>query len=304
MNDRQLRYALAVWRERSFSRAADRLNISQPSVSEQVRLLEEELGFPLFQRTGRGIEVTYPGRTFLHQAEQTVSDLLRLSDTARQLRGGPVGAVGMGFSTALARIMIPRVLAGTAGLNPYPRLEVTTATTRRVQRLVFQGRLDLGLTIEAGARSIPPDLMVEPVGALELGVLTPREHALARSTNRVPITRIAEEPLILNEPDIGYGEAVMSIFADQGLRPNIAAVCDDMETVKLLVAAGVGVAIAPFGCAGPEVATGRLSICAIQPRGTAALTLVSRKGPHEPLVDRLIGLVRDSMSGVRMTAQA
>jgi len=103
MNDRKLRYAVAVWRERSFSKAAQRLNISQPSVSEQVRLLEAEVGFPLFERTGHGINVTYPSRTFLHQAEQAVNDLQRLSDTAGQLRGKPVGSIRIGFSTSSRR---------------------------------------------------------------------------------------------------------------------------------------------------------------------------------------------------------
>ena len=89
MEFREIRYALSVAKERSFTKAAARLNISQSAVSEQVRLLEDEIGFPLFRRTSRGIELTERGRTFLYEAERVVGDVLSLSDTARRLRGAP-----------------------------------------------------------------------------------------------------------------------------------------------------------------------------------------------------------------------
>ena len=76
MDFRQLRYALAVSKERSFTQAAKRLNISQSAVSEQVKLLEEEIGFELFRRTSRGIESTERGRTFLYESERVVTRLL------------------------------------------------------------------------------------------------------------------------------------------------------------------------------------------------------------------------------------
>src|ERR1700682_1908897 len=86
---RQIRYALSVAKERSFTKAATRLNISQSAVSEQVKLLEDEVGFPLFRRTPRGVDVNDAGRTFLYEAERVVGDVLSLSDTARRLKGAP-----------------------------------------------------------------------------------------------------------------------------------------------------------------------------------------------------------------------
>jgi DNA-binding transcriptional LysR family regulator len=76
---RQIRYALSVAKERAFTKAATRLNVSQSAVSEQVKLLEDEIGFSLFRRTPRGIEVTERGRTFLFEAERVVGDLLSLT---------------------------------------------------------------------------------------------------------------------------------------------------------------------------------------------------------------------------------
>ena len=79
---RQIRYALSVAKERSFTNAAIRLNISQSAVSEQVKLLEDEIGFPLFRRTPRGIEVTERGRTFLYEAERVVGDVMAQMECA------------------------------------------------------------------------------------------------------------------------------------------------------------------------------------------------------------------------------
>ena len=82
MDIRHIRYALSVAKERSFTEAASRLNISQSAISEQVRALEQEIGFPLFRRIGRGIEITERGRTFVYEAERVMGDLLSRSETA------------------------------------------------------------------------------------------------------------------------------------------------------------------------------------------------------------------------------
>ncbi len=111
MDFRQLRYALAVYKERSFTKAAKRLNISQSAVSEQVKLLEDEIGFELFRRTSRGIESTDRGRTFLYESERVMSDLLTLSDTARRLRGALSDTLTIGMGSGMAQIFIPRMFA-------------------------------------------------------------------------------------------------------------------------------------------------------------------------------------------------
>src|SRR6516165_7060735 len=115
MEFRQIRYALSVAKERSFTKAAHRLNISQSAVSEQVRLLEEEVGFPLFARTPRGIELTERGRTFLYEAERVVGDVLSLSDTARRLKGALSDTLTIGMGSGMAQIFMPRLFAKLEG---------------------------------------------------------------------------------------------------------------------------------------------------------------------------------------------
>ena len=123
---RQIRYVLSVAKERSFTNAAVRLNISQSAVSEQVKLLEDEIGFPLFRRTPRGIEVTERGRTFLYEAERVVGDVMLPADTARRLRGAPSDTLTLGMGSGMAQIFMPRlfgdlknILPGRSSRNPH-----------------------------------------------------------------------------------------------------------------------------------------------------------------------------------------
>src|SRR6202047_4344797 len=121
---RQLRYALSVYKERSFTKAAKRLNISQSAVSDQVKLLEEEIGFELFRRTSRGIESTDRGRTFLYESERVMGDLLTLSDTARRLRGALLDTLTLGMGAGLASIFIPRIFADLKSALPGVRVDI------------------------------------------------------------------------------------------------------------------------------------------------------------------------------------
>jgi DNA-binding transcriptional LysR family regulator len=291
MNDRQLRYALTVWRERGFSRAAQRLNVSQPAVSEQVRLLEDELGFKLFRRTGRGVEASYAGRTFLEHSGRAIDGLLALSETARQLKGGPRGALALGFSSGIAPALAPASLAALQPMLARNRLEVITATTRRIHRFVMERRLDAGLVIEADPRTAPPELTVERLGSVEVALITPPRHKLARA-DTVDIEALREEPLILNEPDIGYGRFVGALFADHAIKPRIAAVSDDVETVKLMVRAGLGVAIVPATSAGNETALGQVALRALSPRAECQIALIRRNGPLASTAAAALKLLR------------
>lgn len=296
MNDRQLRYALTVWRERSFSKAAGRLNVSQPAVSDQIRMLEDELGFELFQRTGRGVEVTYVGRTFLQHAEQAMSGILGLSETARQLRGdGPRGSFTIGFSSGVAHDIVPRVMASLAEMLPRVRLEVVTATTRRIQRFILERRLDAGIAIQSDPRSVPEELIIERVSSIEMALIVPWGHPLAKRTTAINLADLKDERLIVNEPDIGYGQFVQTVFTDQGLLPNLVARADDVDTIKLMVASGVGLAVLPRGCAANEVALKQMHVLPIRPRHEVPITLIRHPGALTPAAEACVKLLRDAL---------
>ena len=283
MDFRQLRYALSVSKERSFTGAAKRLNISQSAVSEQVKLLEEEIGFELFHRTSRGIESTDRGRTFLYESEQVMGDLLSLTDTARRLRGALSDTLMIGMGSGMAQIFIPRMFADLKRDLPGVRLEIMTAPTKNIFNELHEERIDAGIAIESNPDRLPAGLIFDRLVDAEMALITHPKHALARSKQPIDIGRLLAEPFIMSELTVGYGQVVFSLFTDLGIRPNILAVVDNIETMKMIVQAGGGIAIVPRACAENEVALGLLKALAIAPARNVSLSLFRR---HEPLSRR------------------
>jgi DNA-binding transcriptional LysR family regulator len=280
---RQLRYALSVSKERSFTGAAKRLNISQSAVSEQVKLLEEEIGFELFHRTSRGIESTDRGRTFLYESERVMGDLLSLTDTARRLRGALSDTLMIGMGSGMAQIFIPRMFADLERDLPGVRLEIMTAPTKNIFNELHEERIDAGIAIESNPDRLPAGLIFDRLVDAEMTLITHPKHALARSKQPIDIGRLVAEPFIMSELTVGYGQVVFSLFTDLGIRPNILAVVDNIETMKMIVQAEGGIAIVPRACAENEVALGLLKALAIAPARNVTLSLFRR---HEPLSRR------------------
>ena len=297
MNDRQLRYALAVWQDRSFSRAAGRLGVSQPALSEQVRNLEAELGFALFDRTSRGVEPSTAGRTFLDEAADVVGRMGALEDLAHELRGSPETTFRVGLGSALAGRMVPQVVESMRVSNTRCRLELITATTRRVQRLVAQKRLDVGLIVQGATKSMPTEVCREPCGETEIVVAVPREHALAHTDAPATLAELAAHPLIMNEPRIGYGRATLDAFDAIGLTANIAAVSDDLESVKSMVACGAGVAIVPRVAFEGAPVPGSIRLRRLDPPQLTPLLLLRRDDPLSPRVEACIESLRLGLAG-------
>ena len=279
MDFRQLRYALSVYRERSFTKASKRLNISQSAVSDQVKLLEEEIGFELFRRTSRGIESTDRGRTFLYESERLMGDLLSLTDTARRLRGAVSDTLKIGMGSGMGQIFIPRMFADLKNDLPGVRLEILTAPTRNIFNELHEERIDAGIAIESDADRLPAGLVFDRLIDAEMGLITHPKHALVRSKQPVDIGRLLAEPFIMSELTVGYGQVVLSLFTDLGIKPNILAVADNIETIKLIVQSDGGIAIVPRACAENEIALGLLKALSIAPARNVAFSLFRRREP-------------------------
>jgi DNA-binding transcriptional LysR family regulator len=276
---RQLRYALSVYKERSFTKAAKGLNISQSAVSEQVKSLEEEIGFELFRRTSRGIESTDRGRTFLYESERVMGDLLSLSDTARRLRGEVSDTLTIGMGSGMAQIFIPRMFADLKNDLPGVRLEILTAPTKNIFNELHEERLDAGIAIESDPDRLPSGLVFDRLIDAEMVLITHPKHALARSKQPVDIGRLVAEPIIMSELSVGYGQVVLSLFTDLGIRPNILAVVDNIETIKMIVQSEGGIAIVPRACAENEVTLGLLKALSIAPARNVVFSLFRRREP-------------------------
>jgi DNA-binding transcriptional LysR family regulator len=292
---RQIRYALSVAKERSFTKAAKRLNISQSAVSEQVKLLEEEAGFPLFQRTPRGIDLTDRGRTFLYEAERIVGDVLSLTDTARRLRGAAQDTFSIGMGSGIAQIFMPRMFRELDQVMPGTRVEIFTAPTRSIFNDLHEERLDAGITIESDPDRVPAGLVIERLTTVDMMLIAPPKHPLTRLKQPIDVGRLVAEPIVMSELSVGYGQVVMSLFTDLGIRPNILAVADNIETMKAIVQAGNAIAIVPGPCADNEVALGVLKRMPIMPGRSIALALFRRRQPFSRRKEGLFSALRDAL---------
>jgi DNA-binding transcriptional LysR family regulator len=277
LNDRQLRYANAVWKERSVSRAAEKLNVSQPSLSDQVRQLEEELGFALFYRNAHGVAPSINGLTFLEAAETVVFGIAGLSDLADELRGTPGLKIRVGLNSGLAQFLLPQIFQALLAVGRRVRFEVITGTSRRVQRLLHQQRLDVGFLFAGEIKGSVYKLSWRSLAtASDVVVLLPNDHPLVSRTEGVGAQELGRSPLIINEPRVGHGEAVLREFAAQGLTPDIVADCDDIESVKYLVLSGAGVAILPRIVAQREIEQRQIAAVPFIPRQSVDMQLVRR----------------------------
>ncbi len=241
MDVRQIRYALTVAKERGFTKAAQQLSISQSAVSEQVKLLEADIGFALFLRTGRGVELTERGRTFLAEATRVTRELLNLSDVASRLKGGGE-TLGIAMGAGLAATLLPTLFAA-GSLPANLLLEIRTASTRVIFDELHAERMDIGVAVEVSQDRTLSSLTVQPLYEMNMVAIAPPGMKLPMARGHVDLARLGNTPLIMNELSVGYGCLVNSLLNDLAVRPSICEIVDNVETIKMMVRAGLGTAI-------------------------------------------------------------
>lgn len=269
MELRHIRYALTVAREQNVTKAAQRLNISQSSVSDQIKALEQEIGFDLFKRTGRGVELTERGRQFLYEAERVARDVVTLEDAARRLRGADQTTLRIGIGSGLAPSLLPAMLAFGDKASP-PMLEIRTAPTRVIFDELHAGSLDLGITVEVESERVPSGLTSERLFDSVMDLIAPRPFEGLRG-KIVALEALADRPMIMSELSLGYGRIVNSRLTDLGIRPQIRAIVDNIETIKVMVQMGTGMALVPRGAAELERRLGLIDVRRTSPPCTFSI---------------------------------
>jgi DNA-binding transcriptional LysR family regulator len=242
MDLRHLRYFVAVAEALSFARAAERLHLSQPPLSRQIRALEDELGTPLFARTKRSVRLTAAGAALLPEARRLLRDADGLKAGARQLAAGEVGTVALGFISVAAYNLLPEVAPEFRRRHPGVKLALQESTSDVQLPALRQGELDVGLLLppvaDPGLEYVP--LLHEPLIA-----------ALPTGSNRgggpVALASLRDEPFILIPRQVGTSlyDAIVGACQRAGFSPRIEQEAIQMQTIVSLVAAGMGVALVP-----------------------------------------------------------
>ncbi|MGQ7751025.1 LysR family transcriptional regulator [Streptomyces sp. WC2508] len=241
MSLRQFEYALAVAEQGSVTAAAELLHVAQPSVSQQIRGLERELGVELFARTPTGLVPTVVGRAFLREAEAAVSAARRARATARagadELVGELVVAVQMGFGT--------RQLPGALGAlrRRFPRLEVTVfeePSSAELERLCRRGLL--GLALMAACERSPAD--AHHLGDEEFVVVVGAGHRQL-AADRVELRELDGEPWVRFDRDSALDGVLRNVLRENDLAPVTAARASQTATAVRWAAHGLGVTLVP-----------------------------------------------------------
>jgi DNA-binding transcriptional LysR family regulator len=278
---RQLRYFVAVAEELHFRRAAARLHISQPPLSQQIAALEEELGVRLLERTRRRVELTPAGEAFLRDARATLAELDVAVSTARAIEAGQEGVLRVGFVGSALLSIVPSTVQRFRRARPGAEIELRERSTVEQLRAVSTGIVDVGLVrppIEAD-ESLHTEVVIRERTVAAL----PEGHPLAE-LRRIPLRRLAAEPLVLfpRSQAPGYHDLLIGRLAATGATPHVIQYAPEMMTIIGLVAAGIGVSPVPASVA--HLAIDGVTYRPLNGAPDTELVAVTRAAEHSPLV--------------------
>lgn len=289
MELRQLRYFVAVAEELHFRRAAARLHISQPPLSQQIAALERELGCELLARTRRRVELTPAGEAFLRDARATLAELDVATARARAIADGRAGVLRINFVGSALLSIVPAAVQRFRGARPGVELELHERSTVEQLRALEAGTADVGLVrppIDAGAGLRTEIVMRErTIAALRAG------HELT-GLRRIPLRRLAAEPLVLfpRSQAPGYHDLLTGRLAATGASPQIVQYAPEMLTIIGLVAAGIGVSPVPASVA--HLALDGVVYRPLAGAPDTELVAVTREDSESPLVRAFVADAR------------
>ena len=249
----QLEAFLQVASQRSFSRAADTLRLTQPSVTARIQSLERDLGETLFERNGRGVTLTEAGTAFLPYAQRVLKALQDGRDAIQSLQELQLGTLRLGAAPTISTYVLPELLKEFR--SRYPGLEVSVRTeySDQIAQMVLADEVQVGLE-----RSIShPDVVTVPLYADEVLLVTSAGHPFAES-GTASIEQVSEEPLIMFNRGSGYYTLVDNALRQAGVLVSPTMELDNMEATKKMVEEGLGIAMLPKVAVERELRAGEL----------------------------------------------
>lgn len=237
----QLRYMVAVAKTGNFSRAAERCHVAQPSLSQQIQKLEDELGQRLFNRLKRGVKLTEAGENFLPRALRILEEVEAAQREAEDTQKLERGTVTVGALPTIAPYLLPGIIAQYS--HKYSGIDVVVQedTTARLLKMVTSFDVDLAIV------SLPLEetgIEVEKLFSEELLVAVPMNHALAKKKT-VKLSDLESERFILMKEGHCLGDQVLGFCNRRNFQPKVSCRSAQIETVQALVATGLGVSLVP-----------------------------------------------------------
>ncbi|MES2027184.1 MAG: LysR family transcriptional regulator [Pseudomonadota bacterium] len=245
---RLLRYFVVVAEEGHLTKAAQRIGIQQPPLSQQIRALEKELGVTLFRRLPRGMELTESGHALLIDARIILDQVNTTIEGVRRISQGELGRIAVGFTeSASLHPFIPAVIRAFRQVSPGVTLAVEESNTSDLVEALRQNRVDVAFIRSPIGNAA--GLKMETMLVEEMIVALPATHPLAQNKRRksLPLTALAEESFILNRRPSGPGlyDTVIAACRVAGFSPKVTLEARKNLSTLSLVAAGLGISIVP-----------------------------------------------------------
>jgi len=277
MDERRLRYFLAIVEEGSVTAAASRLHVAQPSLSQSLRSLERELGTELFHRVGRGLQLTSAGHALIGPARQALLAIDAARSAVHEIAEVLAGELAIAALATLAADPLAKMVGRFRRAHPGVTVEIQESErTADAGRLVAEGACELALVHLPVA---PTGLIATPLGSQELlFVLPPGGEPDARPLTPAALRSV---PLVVTAPGTSTRELLEQAFAAAGVVPRLAVVTTAREAIVPLVLAGAGAALLPAALAREAERRGAL-VRATRPPLTRPIGLVTRPGPLSP----------------------
>jgi DNA-binding transcriptional LysR family regulator len=289
MELRHLRYFVAVAEELHFHRAAARLHMSQPPLSQQIRALEGELGVLLLRRNRRRVELTEAGQAFLGEAREILGRVEQAGDLARRVARGEVGKLSVGFVGSAMYATLPEILRAFRRQHPQVELQLRPFPTAPQLKALRDGRVDVGFLRPPVE---PAGLEIETIERETIVVALPADHRMAGAKS-LRITQLRDETFVLlaRTESPGVYDSLAMTLSELAGNPRAVQEADDMQTLIGLVAAGIGVALVPVSVSTLE-RPGVVYRPLTERAPTVELALAWRSGPVAPVVDAFLTVAR------------
>jgi DNA-binding transcriptional LysR family regulator len=277
MELRQLQYAIQIAIERNFSRAAEKLHIAQPSLSQQLSKLEKEIGVLLFQRSTNSVELTHAGSLFVEKSQKILDMVEQLKKEMEDISQMKKGRLVVGSMPITGSTILPFVVPVFQAA--YPDIEITLVeeTSSNLETLTMNGQTDISLL------SLPlreDSLVYETLLEEEIVLAVPPTHQLAASKEPIRIEQLEKEAFIALKKGQGFRKLTLDLCQKAGITPNIVFESSNMETVQALVAAGMGIGFVPFLISKRSFSELSPIHLTLEGRPTRTLVIAYRKGRY------------------------
>lgn len=293
MELRLLRYFVTVAEELHFSRAALRLHMAQPPLSQQIRRLEEELGVQLLIRTKRHVELTEPGRQFLASAREILAQMDRAITQVQRTARGELGRITIGMSSSVAfEDTLPRVLREYRERYSGVSIALQEMSANEQLAALREGRIQIGFLRPPNQE---PEIVITPFYRVPLVAVLPAEHPLA-ARKRIPLKALAKDPFIIVPRNRALGglDLVLEACLRAGFTPQVSQEALELQSVIGYVAAGFGVSLVPW-TARNLIHSGVAFVSLAPPEVFAEIAAVHMARNDSPLLAGFLAVLRETV---------